>query len=157
VFFTTAYSQGKDNLVKDTTLSNKLRKYLIEHTDAHTVDSAGKRKPLNVKFIQEQYGDAMISSTNLKTDSVIINKKLIGVYAFRFADISSRPHLYIQNPNRIEFIDFDSRDFSIDALLKKIIKLFNKYPDQFTLQEKVKTIQGSMETLYYNKFAESSW
>ena len=157
ICFSTAFAQGEDNFVRDTVLTKILRKYLIEHIDVYTLDSAGKKAPLDSAFIQEEYGNVFISSTNLKTDSIFSDKKLVGIYAYRFADVSSRPHLYIQFLNRLEFIDLDSKDFNLDKLLHKVMKFFKQYSKEFTLQERVKTIQGVMETVYYNKFAEYSW
>jgi hypothetical protein len=150
-----AYSQEKNNIVRDTILEKKLRKYLIEHIDFYTIDSAGKRKLDS--FMQKEYKDVSITSGNLKTDSILLDKNLLGIYSYRFADISSHPHLYIQYSNKIEFIELDSKNFRLNKLLKKIMKFFKKYSNQFTLQEKVKTIQGVMETIYNNKFEEYSW
>lgn len=156
VYTGTVNSQGRDNIVRDIELSDTLRVYLLDHLDLHTFDSAGNAVPLDSAFLQEQYGQTCITSFNLKTDSIVMDKKMIGVYAFRFADISSRPHLYLQYPNRILFVDLDG-EFDLNQLLKKIMSFLDEISDQFTLQEKVKTIEGVMEIVYLNKFADYSW
>ena len=154
ISFNSANSQDKDNFVRDVELSAKLRKYLIDHIDIYTIDSLGKKMPFDSNYLQEEYGNVVIRSYNLKSDSIITNKQIIGFYKFSFACYSGcRPHLYIQYPNKIEFIDLDSKSFSLKKIIKKINRFFKKYPNDFTLEEKVKTIEGVMNTIYYNKFA----
>jgi hypothetical protein len=154
--FSSALAQ-KRSFANEKALDNLLREYLIKHADVYTVDSLGRKARLSDKFILEEYGETVINRFNLKNDSVTTNINTTGIYAVRFADISSRPYLYFQTDNQIEFINLDPETFKLDALLKKVRKFFNKHSSHYTLKEKVQTIKGVMDTLQNNMFNEYSW
>lgn len=149
-FYGNLFSQ--ENYVNDPQLDTKLRKYLLERVDLYTFDDNNNKIPY-----VEAYANTLIASRNLKTDSIIKDKSVIGFYSCKYANITSRPHLYIQYPDRIEFILLDDKNFDLNKLMLKIIDFFNEYSASFSPQERVKTVQGIMETIYYNKFAEISW
>jgi len=140
--------------VKDSKLKAILREYLLTHPDICSYDSTGKLVLLSKEEIEEYYGDALVGTKNLKNDSFITDKRNIGIYMFKFSSLSERPHLYIQYPDRIEFIEIESKDFNFEKALKKIIKLIHKYPDKFNQKERIKTLEGVMNVIYTYKYVD---
>ncbi len=138
---------AQDNFVKDSTLDKHLRNYLISKSTTIVTDKNGQNIPLEKVYA---YETLFITAHNLKTDSILKNKKEIGIYSFKFASLTEKPYLYFQYPNKIEFIELD-KNFDLQKTVKRMMKFLKKYDNQFTLEEKLKTIGNAMEVVEYNK------
>jgi len=157
MFYSLCLCQNDMVEVEDRFLNAKLREYLLTHLDDFTRDSLNNKIPINDSYAHLIYDNVDILSCNLKTDSsTLLNS--IGFYRFTFACLSGcSPHIYIQHPNKIEFVNIDDEDFDIDDFLKKMMRFFKENSGKFTLEEKVKTIEGVMETIIDNRFEYYSW
>jgi len=141
IFPKLSFSQ-KDNLVRDSVLYNDLYSFLITRVTDYLVDSLGNKQPAYIK------GEIMIGTSNLRTDSILSDKQIIGLYSTRFAclDCGSNQELYFQHKKRREFLTIDKKTNPFD-LIKQIQMFFNLYPNEFTEIEKIKTLKGALEVL----------
>jgi hypothetical protein len=147
-FFTQQLSaQIKDNMVRDTALYRKLYCYLDLRRVSWLEDSTGKKIELQ-EFLYRS-----ISVRNLKTDSIIADKSLIGIYAFSFSNPSEKPWLYINHGHRIEFLELDK--LKLKKTINKILRFFRRHPKEFTLLDQLTTIKNVTIIIDTNKHHES--
>jgi hypothetical protein len=138
-------SRPTDNLVHDKTLHNDLYNFLITGVTDYAIDSGGYRLSAEELYSKSTY----ITTRNLRTDSILMDKKLLGLYATRFAcmDCGSDLELYFQHKNKREYLTIDRKNLDTFELINKIKTYFLLYPNEFTEIEKIRTIKGAMEVL----------
>ncbi len=136
-------AQIKDNMVRDTTLYKKLYCYLNPRRVSWLEDSTGKKIEL------QEFLDRSISVRNLRTDSIIADKSLIGIYAFAFSNPSEKPWLYINHGQRIEFLELDN--LKLKKTINKITRFFKRHPKEFTLLDQLNTIKNVLIIIDENK------
>lgn len=138
-------------------LYNKLKDFLMSHPTVGSQDSLGNFIPYTKEEMERQYSNVLISSSILKTDSIICDKNQIGIYSFGFASINDRRWLYLQYQNKIQFIDIDSESFDINKCAKKILSFLKKYDNKFSKEEKSMMLKKTFTIIYDNRYAIYSW
>lgn len=135
---------SQDNCVRDPNLEKELYSYLITRITDYYIDSKGKHIPAT-----DEYDGTCINSRNLKTDSIINDKSLIGVYSTNFAcmDCGSTTELYLQYMNKREFIDLSDKKIQYKKILEQVETFFKLYPNEFTDLEKITTLKNVLEIL----------
>jgi len=137
---------SQDNCAKDTVLKNELYSYLIQRITDYSVDKNG----IHIPDIEE-FKDVCIISRNLKTDSIIQDKSLIGVYETNFAcfDCGTTTEIYFQHKDKIEFIDLTGKKFKYEKVLKQVDNFFKRYPKSFTNIDKVTILKNVLNILEF--------
>ncbi len=147
IFANTSVS-AQNNFVNDSLLDRKLRNYLISRSSNVIIDKDSQVIPLEMVYSNE---NILITSRNLKTDGTFNEEHGVGVYGFKFASLNEKPYLYFQYKNRIEFIELDNH-FNLQRVVKRILKFLKNHCTQFTLEERLKSIENTMEVIYFNKY-----
>jgi len=138
------FAQG-DNFVKDEKLKSELRDYLIKNQQAFEIDSMG-----NKIIPKSDYGSIGITSRNLKTDSILIDKYSVGIYSFKFSCLDCESFLYFQYPNgNREYYNFFDKKFDVFKLMDRVESFLKK--TKFSEKEKIKTMQQVLELMEVNR------
>ena len=143
------YSQKAD-FVKDPILREKIYKYLYVHRELIVEDSLGNR--LNNE--DDKY--IGIFAWDVKTDSVVDNKNIPGIYGCKLASLAEKPYMYINYGDKIKFIKIDSSDISFKRTMRTVFHFIQKHENLYTFEEKLKVIK-SISDIYFQNIYLSGW
>jgi len=131
-------SAQEDNCIVDYDQYEVFHKYLMDFKLKKDVDNSS---------IIEEYKNICIGLRNLKTDSIISNKNLVGIYSFGFVSTVDKYRLGIRYSNgEFKYLDMEQ---PFEEIMGKINLFLQEECKEFTLKEKIKTIYEVADVLYY--------
>ena len=140
------YAQD-DNIVDNYDQYERLHKYLMN------LKLKENKYIRDTNSLIKDYENTAITLRNLKTDSILVDKKLEGVYSFGFASTVDKLYLgFMYLDGNFEYLDMEQ---SFDKKIERINKFLNKCCKEFSLEEKIKTMYKAVNVLYYYHFGAS--
>jgi hypothetical protein len=138
----------KNNLVTEPKLKLELYTYLINNSTYEMFDSLDVKIPISNIFTKS----TGIASGILKTDSILTDKSLVGIYSFRFTCFDCHNYLYFQHPSgKREYVNFFDKSFDVWKTITKSEKFLRKYCSKYSEAEILKTMQEIIKIMYASR------